>query len=345
MLSVTAYRAAVAAYLDDRRACSLSPATLDNYARHLDAFGAFCEQIAAAPDSPVTVSAYRAHLRDALGAAPSSIAVYLRDIRNFYTWACARTYIAISKNPVEDGMIPQVRKNPYTKLLTEEQIVTTLAGERLEDYRRSPMWPRNNAMAVFLLESACRISELCALTPEDLDWDRGISLIRHGKGDKLRYVAFPPLAQKAVEDYLSSGIRPADQPDSAPLFGTTSRENPAWHALTRTLASDLIKRHMKAVTGRDDIRPHALRHAGASAMLMEGFAKEDIQALLGHSSIQTTERYISRLRPEDAALRAAEKLGSLERRTIREVESPAKLDLQSRNLPESPAKLILQSAG
>lgn len=314
----TEYTHAVGVYLTNCRADSMSPCTISNYAAHLTAYGDFCFSRGLSPDETEAAAAWKLSLHDG-GAKNSTVAVYLRDVRVFFRWACASPLTAISNFPGIDALIPPVKRRPYEKLMTEDQIVSTLAGEKLAEYRRSPMWARNSAMAVLLLESAVRISELCALVPEDLDWERGIILIRHGKGDKLRYVAFPPLAQRAVRDYLESGLRPDGLGDLAPLFGTTSKANPEWHALTRTLASDLINRHIKAVTGRDDVRAHALRHASASAMLMEGFAKEDIQQLLGHSSLQTTERYIGLLRPEDAALRSAQKFSNLERRTVREV--------------------------
>jgi site-specific recombinase XerD len=224
-------------------------------------------------------------------------------VRHFFRWACASPLIAISENPVADGMIPKTKRRPYEKLMDVDQIVSVLGGRRLENARRSPMWLRNNAMAVLFLETAIRTSELTALTLADLDFENALLTVRHGKGDKYRVVMFPQLAQDAVLDYLASGLRPSDLPDTAPLFGSCSPSRPDWHPMARTQASDLIQRHIKSITGRDDVRPHALRHAAASAMLMQEAPTEDIQQILGHSCIQTTQRYIGLLRPEAAAKR------------------------------------------
>lgn len=308
-------RHALGVYLSNGRADGLSPVTLKNYSDHISAYLAFCGSEGHAPADPAAVLAWKVMLHDA-GLKNSTVAVYLRDVRLFFSWASASPLCHVDGNPVSDGMVPKVKRDPYDKLLSEGDILSVLAGDKRDDARRSHMWPRNNAMAVLFLESAMRVSELCAVTPADLDWDRGVIRVLHGKGDKLRYVTFPALAQRAVEEYLASGLRPAGLPDSAPLFGSVSKDRPDWHPLARRQASDLVNRHVRAITGRDDIRAHALRHASASAMLTLDMPKEQIQALLGHSSVQTTERYIGLLRPEAAAVRGTDMFSELERRAV-----------------------------
>lgn len=318
MLSLNEYRRSVGVYLTNCRADNLSATTQDNYTRHLELYARFCEDSGAAPDDEASVLAWKVALHDA-GKKNSTVAAYLRDVRLFFSWASASPLCAVDAQPVSDGMIPRVKKNAYDKLLTEDEIVSVLAGDKKPEYRRSHLWPRNNAMAVLFLESAVRVSELNAISLSDLDWDRGVIYIEHGKGDKSRFVTFPALAQKAVEDYLDSGLRPLDLPDDAPLFGTFAEDGRTWKRLERKSISDVINRHVRAVTGRDDVRAHALRHASASAMLTLDMPKEQIQALLGHSSVQTTERYIGRLRPEAAAVAGADMFSALERRVVRQV--------------------------
>lgn len=319
MNTITDFRRAADLYLSNCRADGLSPRTLENYRDHISAYAEFCRENDLSPADPAAAMDWKLLLHDA-GLQNSSMAVYLRDVRRFFAWASASPLCDIDAAPVSEGMIPRVKRQPYDKLMTEDQIVSVLAGEKIETSRRSHMWARNSAMAVLFLESAMRVSELTSLTPADLDFDRGVILVRHGKGDKLRFVTFPALAQQAVREYLASGIRPAGLPDSAPLFGARSKDRPDWHALDRHEATKIVNRHVKAVTGRDDIRAHALRHASASAMLTMDMPKEQIQALLGHSSVQTTERYIGLLRPEAAAVAGADMFSALERKTkLREV--------------------------
>ncbi len=314
MNSIRDYKHAVSVYLTNCKADGLSACTLENYRSHLEGFGNFCEQNGG-EISPEMVLDWKVLLHDS-GLKNSSIATYMRDVRLFFSWAVASPLCRIDENPIADNAIPKTHRDAYDKLLTEDQIMSVLAGEKKDGYRRSYLWERNNAMCILFIESAMRVSELCAVTPADLDFENNIIYVRHGKGDKARYVSFPALAQKAVEDYLNSGIRPAGLGENEPLFGTSSETNPEWHSFTRQQASSIVNRHVKAVTGRDDVRSHALRHASASAMLMVGLPKEQIQAVLGHSCIQTTERYIGMLRPEAAAVVTADAFAKLERSAV-----------------------------
>ncbi len=309
------YKHAVRVYLTNGRADGLSDVTLKNYADHLAAYARFCEENDFSPADPAAPMGWKVLLHDA-GLKPSTISVYLRDVRCFFSWAVQSPVCRIDANPVVSSTIPKVKRNPYDKLLSEDDILSVMGGKKLDEYRSTPMWPRNHAMAVLLVESAVRASELCAITPADIDWNLNIIHIPNGKGGKSRYVAFPPLAQKAVEDYLDAGIRPSGLDDEEPLFGCVSAQNPEWHGMTRFQVSEIVNRHVRSITGRADIRAHALRHASASAMLMLGVPKEQIQSVLGHSSIQTTERYIGLLRPQAAAVGTADFFSEMERRSV-----------------------------
>ena len=317
MLAKTEYETAVREYLKNCRADNLSAVTVKNYADHLLAYGDFCAASGLSADDPAAAQAWKLALHEN-GLQNSSVAVYLRDVRCFFRWACASPLTAIEKMPVTDGMIPKTKRRPYEKLMGVEDIVSVLGGRRREDSRKSPMWVRNNAMAVLFLETAVRTSELTSLTLADLDFENHLLVVRHGKGDKYRVVMFPQLAQAAVREYLDSGLRPSCLPDTAPLFGSYSDARPDWHPMSRTQASDLIQRHIRSITGRDDVRPHALRHAAASAMLMQEAPTEDIQQILGHSCIQTTQRYIGLLRPEAAAKRMTDIFSGLEAAALAE---------------------------
>ena len=152
-----------------------------------------------------------------------------------------------------------------------------------------------------LLTTAIRNAELLDLTPNDLDYERGIIKIQHGKGNKYRTVQFPLIAQEAVRKYLASGYRPASARDDEVLFGTMADVDGhhsayvGWHRGTQPWLSKLVENHVRKMTGRKDVRSHALRHASAATLLNAGLSMEEIQVILGHTDIETTQRYTGRL--------------------------------------------------
>ena len=140
-------------------------------------------------------------------------------------------------------------------------------------YARTVTYPRNYAIVILLLTTDLRNNELLHLTPAALRWSDNQFFISCSKSGSVRRMAFPELAQSAVRLYLASGIRPQDLPDTAPLFGTTSKKgvfgirerDGAWTAGSAEWLSALVMRHVKAVTGVSGVRCEDLRHIGRGA--------------------------------------------------------------------------------
>ena len=149
---------------------------------------------------------------------------------------------------------------------------------------------RNRAIVLTLVLTGLRNAELLALTAKDIRFGKdGYIIVRSGKGDKYRTVPFPNPAQLAVLDFLRES-RPHGLSANAPLFGVGDKaEN--WKQIDRCSLSTTVKRYVEHATGHKGERTHALRHAYASNLLTHGVPVQDLQHSLGHSSIQTTERY------------------------------------------------------
>lgn len=156
-------------------------------------------------------------------------------------------------------------------------------------------------MTILALASAMRLAELLAITPEDLDWENGRAVVRHGKGDKYRLVPFPEVAQKAVRDYL--GQR-RGCPEGMPLFVNVLKKG-GYKPLNKRTAQYNITAYVEAMTGRKDVSPHALRHSAASWWVSCGVPMREVQTLLGHSKMETTERYASLVAPDTAPIKRA----------------------------------------
>ena len=179
-----------------------------------------------------------------------------------------------------------------------EEMSALFASERPSGIHRGT-FHRNKAIILTLLGCGLRNTELRSLTLSDLFFgpeDEAKILVRSGKGDKFRIVPFPDPVQEAVSEYLESGYRPSGLSDDDILFGTgTTAEN--WRMMSDENLSVLCKRYIQRSTGFEGARSHACRHAFASFNLTHGVPMAEIQSMLGHSSITTTEHYASLLRP------------------------------------------------
>lgn len=301
------YTKSTASFLNYCRASGMTSDTVANHERNLRYFS---ETVDLPEEITVAhVDEYKSllHLR---GLKQSTIRAYLESLSLFFAWATERKLCA--ENPctasaVKTKVPPSA---PYANLLSRGEMAALLSPVCPKGCTRK-LFPRNHALAVVLLTSGLRNSELRELTPDDLFPEKDQLIVRCGKGEKTRFAPFPPVAQEAVRDYLASGTRPLGCATNAPLFG--KGDTPAeWKPFARTELSTVVERFTKTVTGRDSgVRTHALRHANASYLWDSGMSVEDIRDLLGHSSISTSQIYIGRLRPETATQSAASAFTSL----------------------------------
>lgn len=161
--------------------------------------------------------------------------------------------------------------------------------------REGVLGTRDSAMVELLYGSALRVSELCALDVEDLDLPRqsgdvGRVRVRQGKGGRDRIVPLGEGARAALERYL---------PQRAQLLRPTTvgpSERALWlnrrgARLTVRTAARIVERAGRSAETRARPSPHVLRHSCATHLLDAGANLRAIQELLGHASLQTTQRY------------------------------------------------------
>lgn len=294
------------AYLHSVQASGCSPDTVENYSR---AINRFANHIAGADRiSPVSVEQYKISLHEQ-GLKQSTIRAYIEALSLFFDWCVELGYMESTPctSIVKKTKVPPLKA--YSHLLDRENAAKVLNPVCPKGATRS-VWPRTYAIVAVLITSGCRNSELRELTPADLDFEHGILYIRHGKGDKERPCAFPPVAQAAVRNYLNSSLRPAGLTESDFLFGKGSN-TAEWRQYGRSELSTLVERYIKCCTGIEGIRTHALRHTSASILWDSGVTADEISSLLGHNSVATTSRYLDRLRPNSPAENATAVFGTL----------------------------------
>ncbi len=131
---------------------------------------------------------------------------------------------------------------------------------------------RDYALILFLYATGARISECLSAQEGDIEgsWLR----IRHGKGEKERYVPIADEAMKALLAYRNAS------PFTRPLLWLNYRGEP----LSRVSAFKITQKYLGT-------SPHALRHSYATALILGGADLRVVQELLGHASLLTTQIY------------------------------------------------------
>lgn len=174
---------------------------------------------------------------------------------------------------------------------------TTRTGKNAAPGRRSSSL-RDRAIILTLLDAGLRASELTALLVRDLDEKIGRLHIRHGKGDKARYIFLGDSARRALWRYVVERRSPKP---TEPLFATR----------TATAMDTDNLRHMLDNCGKragiENVHPHRFRHTFAITFLRNGGNVLELQAMLGHSTMETVKIY-ARLAQID--LREAQKRAS-----------------------------------
>lgn len=279
---------------------------------------------AAAENATRLREAFVRYIRTECHLAENTVAAYERDLRRFFTWLGARrieglTISELSGYPawLNDQLAPAsigrhvaslkvffrylqlegaLADNMAELLGTQklwQRVPTVLSAGEISALLASAKppqswWRRDRAMLELLYATGCRVSELSMLRPRDVNLDEAICHC-HGKGDKQRIVPLGRRAIAATQDYLQyerPKLAERQQPQSAFLLlssrGARLRRERIW---------ELIKHYAKLAGCSDELSPHSLRHSFATHVLAGGADLRQVQEMLGHASIATTQIY------------------------------------------------------
>ncbi len=179
-------------------------------------------------------------------------------------------------------------KKKETEFLSEEEAQAML----LVPDRRTLQGKRDYAILLTLLTTGLRKAELCNLKVGDLKTYRNQAVIDViGKGKKFRRIPLNSSALVAIKDYHKATGNGTD-PDY-PLFQTLGKHGPYQErGLTHKAVDCLIQSVVKKALIQKRIHRHVMRHTFATTLLDNGNDLKTVQALMGHSHIRTTERYL-----------------------------------------------------
>lgn len=284
-------------YIEIERGRSLK--TVENYDHYLSRFMDFTKNDNPANITDQSVREFRLWLnRQTTGDKRKPNDTLSRKTQNYYLIALRAflKYLArqeIKTLPAERIELAKVGERSLD-LITETELGRLLdspKGTELKDLR-------DRAILELLFSTGLRVSELCALTADiDLSSDE---LSVRGKGGKVRVVFLSDTAKKAVKEYL---VKRKDFNDA--LFvqvGVEVRKNKdekvnknkstlVTGALTKRSVERIVKQHAIKAGISKKVTPHTIRHLFATGLLSNGADIRSVQAMLGHSSIITTQIY------------------------------------------------------
>jgi len=260
---------------------NLSLNTIEAYMRDVGQFRTFVEEEFAIMPAEVAaphIEAFMAHLYDR-GAGKNSQARILSGIRSFFTWLVITERIAELPTEFVDG--PKTgRKLP--DVLTVGEIDALLTSIDVSE----PLGHRNRAIIETLYSCGLRVSELTALRLSDLFFDEGMIRVT-GKGNKQRLIPVSQAAQRNIKLYLDRRKKMPVHPASEDILFLNQRGD----QLTRVMVFTLIRQAAGRAGITKSISPHTFRHSFATHLLEGGASIRQVQEMLGHESIDTTEIY------------------------------------------------------
>ncbi|AWB81686.1 recombinase XerC [Corynebacterium yudongzhengii] len=227
-----------------------------------------------------TLNALRSWLAEAVyaGKSRATLARRTASARAFSTWATRQGYLATDvasrlATPKIQRDLPQVLSPTQA-----EELVTAPSADDAEAQRDS-------AILELLYATGMRVGELVGLDTQDLELSRRTARVT-GKGNKQRIVPFGTQAARAVQLWLDDGRAQLDrgEAEDAVFLGMRGRRIDP-----RQVRRIVEKSAQKS--GVRELTPHGLRHSAATHLLEGGADLREVQEMLGHSSLQTTQIY------------------------------------------------------
>jgi integrase/recombinase XerD len=271
------------------------------------------------------VSSFIDYLRGECRLAENTVIAYDHDVRRFQRWLAGRTLTSLKIADLSDFVawlhthqlapasiarhIVTVRMYfRYLQLegVLQENLAELLGSQKLWDrvpvvmspqlverfldapQKYDPFWKRDRALLELLYATGCRASELSHLGCNDVHLAEKFCRCQ-GKGNKQRMVPLGRFAAVAVQRYLDEerGTLAAVAATPPPWLLLSRRGN----RLRRETIWTLVKKYAARAGAPASISPHTLRHSFATHLLAGGADLRQVQEMLGHASIATTQIY------------------------------------------------------
>ncbi len=284
METFASIRVAFERHLEAER--NLSVHTIRAYMGDLDSFFEHLEKLDVTDFSKLELAHIRSWLanQQVKGGARTTLSRRAVSIRLFTKWATKKGYLAKDvgatlATPKGARTLPEVLNVADTGVAMDA-LATRVAEED------GPLAKRDCAMVEVLYASGARVSELCGLDLQDIDYERNTIRVI-GKGNKERTIPLGNPAMRALDTWLKEG-RPSlagDKSDRAVFLGARGKR------IDQRTVRTVVYHALEALEGAVKLGPHALRHSAATHLLEGGADLRTVQEILGHASLATTQIY------------------------------------------------------
>lgn len=281
-------------YLEVER--NKSPKTIEAYDRYLKRFLGWSKADDPSDITDGLVRSYRVFLnrfQDRRGnpLKKATQNYYVIALRSFLKYLAKQDIEVLPAEKVEVGQVPH-REVEFLEEPEVERILEVAEGGSFKALR-------DRAILELLFSAGLRVSELTGINRDKLNLKTQEIVVR-GKGDKVRLTFISDSAKDALERYLDKRtdidpalfVRPARIATQSVAGGDLKRlEKTDELRLTPRSIQRIVKYYAAKAGIVKDVHPHTLRHSFATDLLMNGADIRSVQAMLGHSSITTTQIY------------------------------------------------------
>ena len=265
---------------------NLSNHTIRAYMGDLDSFFEHVALQKVSTVGEITIAHIRSWLANSQvkGGARTTLSRRATSIRLFTKWAAKNGYLekdigATLATPKAHRTLPDVL-SVSDATVAMDSLATRVSEEE------TPLSIRDCAIVELLYATGARVSELCGLDLEDIDYSRNTIRVL-GKGAKERTIPLGAPAMKALKLWLEKARTEllTDKSGRAVFLGARGKR------IDQRTVRTVVYEALSALEGIERMGPHALRHSAATHLLEGGADLRTVQEILGHASLATTQIY------------------------------------------------------
>ncbi len=272
-----------------------SPLTVHNYRRDMEKFAAWCCERASLPIEEFAperidtddVRQWILHRMEHDKIKPASMNRELSSLKSYYRFLRKR---GVVNNDIFKRISSLKTPHKLPTFVPETRMETVLENVREQSESQDLRQQRNALIVALLYSCGIRLAELCGIRTTDFSDDFATLKVR-GKGDKERIIPILHEVTRRITDYIDrlhrEGIISGD--DFPLIFTEQSIRN--GKPISRSSVQRIVEQELQAANVHGRKSPHVLRHTFATHLLNRNADMRDIQELMGHSSLTTTQNY------------------------------------------------------